>query len=138
MNPVFTRKELAAASTKRPIDWCRVSKLPLQFNMSLEDVLKGSSEKQSRIDIATLYDFVLSAKELGHIDDGGLIDSCVEKLAAAYTRVNENKAFRLDAQSAEAVREMIASFEVIAKSVSARDYMRILNHVPMPQSHASA
>jgi transcription elongation factor GreA-like protein len=131
MTPVFTRKDLKAASTKRPIEWWRVSKLPLQFNMSLENVLKGSSEKQSRIDIATLYDFVLSAKELGHIDDGGLIDGCVNQLAAAYNRVNESKAFRLDAQSAEAVREMIVAFEAIAKSVSARDYMKILNHVPV-------
>jgi transcription elongation factor GreA-like protein len=128
--PVFNRKELAAASTKRSIDWWRVSKLPLQFNSSLEDVLKGSSEKQSRIDIATLYDFVLSAKELGHIEDDGLMDGCVNKLADAYRRVNDGKTFRLDAQSAEAVREMIVAFEDIAKTVSARDYMRIINHVP--------
>lgn len=130
MKPVFTRKELAAASTKRPIDWWRVSKMPLQFNMALENVLTGSSEMQSRIDIATLYDFVLSAKELELVNDDGLMDGCVKQLAAAYTRVNDGKSFRLDAQSAEAVREMIGSFEVIAKSVSARDYMKILNHVP--------
>jgi hypothetical protein len=128
--PVFTRKELAAASTKRPIDWWRVSKLPLQFNSSLEDVLKGMSEKQSRIDIATLCNFVLSAKELGHIEDGGLMIDVVGRLNDAYNRVNDGKSFRLDAQSAEAVREMIVAFEVIAKTVSARDCMRIINHVP--------
>ena len=133
MTPPFTRKDLAAASTKRPIDWWRIKNMPLRFNMALEDVLKGVSEKQSRVDIATLYDFVLSAKELNLIDDNGLTEDCVSKLSAAYTRMNDGKPFRLDAQTAEAVREMIAAFELIAKSVSARNYMRIVNHVPRMQ-----
>jgi hypothetical protein len=128
--PVFTRKELAAASTKRSIDWPRLKNMPLRFNMALEEVLKGNASEQSKVDLATLYSFFISAKELGLIDDSGLIENSAGNLARAYTREVEGNAFRLDATSAEALREMIASYEDIAKSVSARDYMRIINHVP--------
>ena len=128
--PPFTRKDLAAASTKRPIDWSRLKNMPIRFNLALEDVLKGEASEQSKVDIATLYSFFISAKELGLIDDDGLIENSVGQLARAYTREAEGQAFRLDAVSAEALREMIASYEVIAKSVSARDYMKICNHIP--------
>lgn len=128
--PVFTRKELSAASTKRPIDWWRISNLPMRYEVALEDVLKGKSSKSSRVDIATLYSFMMSASELGHIHDSGLIENSLNLLAKAYTRINDGHTFRLDAISAEAVREMIPSFEMVAKNISARDYMKVCNYVP--------
>ena len=128
--PLFTRKALKAASTKKAIDWWRISNLPMRYEVALEDVLKGKSSKSSRVDIATLYSFMMSASELGHIHDGGLIESSLNLLAKAYTRINDGHAFRLDAISAEAVREMIPSFEMVAKNISARDYMKVCNHVP--------
>lgn len=128
--PLFTRKDLKAASTKRPIEWNRLSTLLARFSVALEDVLKGESTESSRIDLATLFAFFISAKELGHIDDGGLIENSVGGLAKAYTRTDEGHPFRLDAVSAEALREMIATFETVAKGVSAREYMQICNDMP--------
>lgn len=130
MKPLFTRKDLAAASTKRPMEWNRLQHLPTRFNVALEDVLKGESTESSRIDLATLYSFMMSAKELGHIDDDGLIETSVGNLAKAYTRINDGKPFRLDAVSSEALKEMIAAYELLAKSLSARDYMKTVNHIP--------
>jgi hypothetical protein len=131
MTPVFTRKDLKAASTKRPTDWRLLRTLPARFSVALEDVLKGESTESSRIDLATLYSFMMSAKELGHIDDDGLIESSVGGLAKAYTRTDDGKPFRLDAVSAEALKEMIPTYELLAKSLSARDYMKVCNHVPL-------
>ncbi len=130
MKPPFTRKDLAAASTKRPIDWWRVEKLPLRYNVALKNILTGSAEREARVDIATLWNFILSAKELNIIDDSSLTLDFTEQFAAAYTRFSQGKSFRLDAQTAEAVKEMIVAFELIAKSESARDYMKICNHIP--------
>lgn len=130
MKPLFTRKDLAAASTKKAMPWNRLQHLPTRFNVALEDVLKGESTESSRIDLATLYSFMMSAKELGHIDDDGLIETSVGSLAKAYTRINDGKPFRLDAVSAEALKEMIPAYELLAKSLSARDYMKTVNHIP--------
>lgn len=129
MSPLFTRKDLAAASTKRPMDWVLLKSLPMRFNVALEDVLKGESTESSRVDLATVYSFFMSAKELGHIDDDGLIESSVGGLAKAYLRTDDGKPFRLDAVSAEALREMIATYETLAKSLSARDYMKTINNI---------
>jgi hypothetical protein len=128
--PLFTRKDLKAASTKIPIAWPRIKTRTTAFNSALDDVLRGVSEERSRIDLATLYSFFMSAKELGHIDDGGLIENSVGALAKAYTRTDDGKPFRLDAVSAEALREMIATFETVANGVSAREYMSICNAMP--------
>lgn len=143
MKPLFTRKDLAAASTKRPMDWNLLKSLPMRFNVALEDVLKGESTESSRVDLATVYSFFMSAKELGHIDDDGLIESSVAGLAKAYLRTDDGKPFRLDAVSAEALREMIATYEMLAKSLSARDYMKTINNIdrhlkiePMVQQNA--
>jgi hypothetical protein len=73
---------------------------------------------------------MMSAKELNHIDDGDLIETSVSGLAKAYTRTDNGKPFRLDAVSAEALKEMIATYEVLAKSLSERDYMKTVNHIP--------
>lgn len=128
--PLFTRKDLKAASTKRSMEWNRLSTLPARFSVALEDVLKGESTETSRIDLATLYSFMMSAKELGHIEDDGLIETSVAGLAKAYLRTDDGKPFRLDAVSAEALKEMIPAYEMLAKSLSARDYMRTVNHIP--------
>ena len=130
MKPLFTRKDLAAASTKRPLEWSRLQHMPLRFNISLEDVLKGGSTESSRIDLATLYSFIISAKELNLIEVGDLIDSSLAGLAKAYTRTDDGKPFRLDATSAEAIKEMIPAYEMLAKNLSARDYMKTCNHIP--------
>ena len=128
--PLFTRKDLAAASTKRATPWNRLEPLVTRFNVALEDVLRGESTESSRVDLATLYSFFMSAKELGHIDDGGLIESSVEGLAKAYTRTDNGKPFRLDAISSEAIKEMIVAYEELAKALSAREYMRVCNYIP--------
>lgn len=130
MNPPFTRKDLRAASTKRPIPWNNLQNLPMRFNVALEDVLRGDSSKSSGVDIATLFSFMLSAKEMGFIEDGGLTEDSAPNLAAAYTRIDSGKPFRLDGRTAEAIKEMIVAFETVAKSISERDYMRVCNHVP--------
>lgn len=130
MKPLFTRKDLKAASTKRPMPWNRLEPLITRFNVALFDVLKGESSESSRIDIATLYSFILAAKELGHADDGGIIAESSVGLAKAYTRIDNGQTFRLDAVSAEAIKEMIPAYELLAKSLSARDYMRVCNHIP--------
>ena len=129
-NPLFTRKDLAAASTKRPMEWNRLQHMPIRFNVALEDVLKGESTESSRVDIATLYSFMMSARELNLIDDGGLIDDSVGLLAKAYTRTDSGKPFRLDAVSSEAIKEMIVAYEELAKNLNARDYMKVCNHIP--------
>jgi hypothetical protein len=130
MKPLFTRKDLANASTKRPMAWNLLNHLPIRFNVALEDVLRGESTESSRIDLATLYSFMMSAKELNHIDDGDLIECSVSGLAKAYTRTDDGKPFRLDAISAEALKEMISAYEMLAKNISARDYMKVCNHIP--------
>ena len=130
MKPLFTRKDLAAASTKRTMEWNRLQHMPLRFNVALEDVLKGESTESSRIDLATLYSFMISAKELNLIEVGDLIDSSVAGLAKAYNRTDDGKPFRLDATSAEAIKEMIPAYEMLAKNLSARDYMKTCNHIP--------
>jgi hypothetical protein len=130
MIPPFTRKHLRAASTKRPMDWRYLSGLPTRYNVALQDVLKGESSQSSRVDLATLYNFMLSAKELGLIDDGGMADDSAPRLAAAYTRAATGKSFRLDGRTAEVIKEMIATFEMVARAISERDYMRVCNHVP--------
>lgn len=130
MKPLFTRKDLRAASTKRPMEWVRLRHMPLRFNVALEDVLKGKSTESSRIDLATLYSFMISAKELKLIEVGDLIDSSAAGMAKAYTRTDDGKPFRLDAISAEAIKEMIPAYEMLAKNLSARDYMKTCNHIP--------
>lgn len=128
--PLFTRKDLGAASTNRPMPWNTLQHMPIRFNVALEDVLKGESTESSRVDIATLYSFMMSARKLNLIDDGGLIDDSVGLLAKAYTRTDSGKPFRLDAISAEAIKEMIVAYEELAKNLSARDYMKVCNHIP--------
>ena len=130
MKPLFTRKDLAAASTKKAMEWNRLKHLPIRFNVALEDVLKGESTESSRVDIATLYSFMMSARKLNLIDDGGLIDDSIGLLAKAYTRTDSGKPFRLDAVSAEAIKEMIVAYEELAKGLSSRDYMKVCNHIP--------
>ena len=130
MKPLFRRKDLAAASTKRPMEGVRLQHMPIRFNVALEDVLRGESTVSSRVDIATLYSFMMSARELNLIDDDGLIDDSVGLLAKAYTRTDSGKPFRLDAISAEAIKEMIVAYEELAKGLSAREYMRVCNHIP--------
>lgn len=128
--PLFTRKDLAAASTKKSMDWALLKSMPMRFNVALEDVLKGESTESSRVDIVTLYSFMMSARELNLIDDGGLIDDSVGLLAKAYTRTDSGKPFRLDAISAEAIKEMIVAYEILAKNLSARNCMKVCNHIP--------
>ena len=130
MKPLFTRKDLKASSTKRPMPWNQLEPLVIRFNVALQDVLTGESTESSRVDIATLYSFMMSAKQLGHIDDDGLIETTVGNLAKAYTRTDDGKPFRLDAVSAEAIKEMIPAYEMLAKSLSERDYMMTCNHIP--------
>lgn len=128
--PLFTRKDLKAASTKRPFPWQQLESLVTRFNVALEDVLKGQSAESSRVDIATLFSFIMTAKELGHIDDDGLIAGSAPALARAYTRINDGHAFGLDAVSAEAIKEMMPAYEMLAKSLSMRDYMKTCNAMP--------
>lgn len=130
MKPLFTRNDLKASSTKRPMPWNKLEPLVTRFNVALQDVLTGESTESSRVDIATLYSFMMSAKQLGHIDDDGLIETTVENLAKAYTRTDNGKPFRLDAISAEAIKEMIPAYEMLAKSLSERDYMKVCNIIP--------
>lgn len=130
MKPLFTHKDLKSSSTKRPMPWNQLEPLVIRFNVALQDVLTGESTESSRVDIATLYSFILAAKELGHADDDGLIAESSQGLARAYTRINEGHAFRLDAVSAEAIKEMIPAYEMLAKSLSERDYMKACNHIP--------
>lgn len=125
--PLFTRKDLKASSTKRPFPWNNLSKLITRFSVALEEVVKGNSSEWSRVDIATLYNFIYTAKKLGHIEDGGLIDEALPNLARAYSRMNEGKAFRLDGISLEAVKECIPAYEMLAKSLSEREYMTVCN-----------
>lgn len=128
MTPPFTRKDMRAASAKRPIDWSQLKNLPVRYNLALADVLKGDSSKSSRVDITTLFSFMLSAKQLGLIDDGGMICDVGALLADAHRRVQTGKPFRLDGRTSEVIKEMIGMFETIVRSISERDFMRVCNH----------
>lgn len=125
--PAFTRKQLKAASTKRPANWRFVGSLPLKYSIALQDVLVGQSLKSSRVDLATLYRFMLAARDLNFIDDGGLMAENLGSIAQAYRRVAAGKTFRLDGKSAEAFRELLPAFEELLKTLSARDYMKVCN-----------
>lgn len=125
--PIFTRKALRAASSKTPIAGNLATSLSIRYNLALQDVLFGESLKTSRIDLGTVYNFVLSAKLLNLIDDEGITESNLKNLAKAFTRVDAGKSFRLDADCAEAFREIIPAFDMLAKSLSARDYMKVCN-----------
>ena len=129
MNPPYTKAEVNAASPKAPIDPKAVDTLVIRFHVALDDVVKGGSSESSRIDLATMFNFMCAAKERKPIDDQNMLDDTVAGLAKSYTRAENGQSFRLDGQTMSALREAVNSFEEVARGISARQFKRTVNYV---------
>lgn len=127
--PPFSRAQVNGASPKKPIEWSHIAHLPTQYYVALQDVVTGKSEEASRMDLATLFNFMYAAKERKVIDDDGLLGAALKDLALAFRRTDDGKAFRLTGQGLQAMRDLVAAFEDVARTISARDYMKTCNFV---------
>jgi hypothetical protein len=128
-SPPFPKALVNGASPKKPIEWKHIEHLPIQYHVALEDVVSGRSEPNSRMDLATLFNFMFAAKERKVIDDGGLLQCALQELGKAFRRTDDGKPFRLSGTGLQAMRDLVTAFEEVAKTISARDYMKTCNYV---------
>lgn len=127
--PPFAKALVNGASPKKPIEWSHIAHLPIQYHVALEDVVSGRSDESSRMDLATLFNFMFAAKERKVIEDDGLLHGALQELGKAFRRTDDGKPFRLSGAGLQAMRDLVTAFEDVARSISARDYMKTCNFV---------